>query len=381
MNDYIKKDKQERLKRYLRTVIFILLVFIICVLAYYIYMQIDVDKPKLSTYETSKQNNLPVETVENIEKKDKEIADIISDVNECVVGISKIKEVGESIFLQDGASKLGLGTGLIVSEDGYILTNEHVSGKKNSTCYITLSTGKNYTGTVVWSNSDIDMSIIKINEKKLNYASLGDSDAISVGESVYAIGNPIGYEFQRTVTSGIVSATNRTIILNEDEKSSYMEDLIQTDATINPGNSGGPLVNESGEVIGINSVKITSAEGIGFAIPINIVKTIIQSFVTSGEFEEAYFGVFAYDKNIIPYLDNNLEIDDGIYVAQVNSKSSAEMYGIKEKDILLEVDGIALEKMCDLRSYIYTKKPGDEVTFKVLRNKRESNITVKLSKK
>lgn len=127
MNDYIKKDKQERLKGYLRTVIFILLVFIICVLAYYIYMQIDVDKPKLSTYETSKQNNL---FVENIEKKDKKIADIISDINECVVGISKIKEVGESIFLQDGASKLGLGTGLIVSENGYILTNEHVSGKK-----------------------------------------------------------------------------------------------------------------------------------------------------------------------------------------------------------------------------------------------------------
>lgn len=218
-------------------------------------------------------------------------------------------------------------------------------------------------------------------QKNLQYITLGNSSDVKLGQIVYAIGNPIGFEFQRTVTSGIVSATNRTIILNEDEKSSYMEDLIQTDATINPGNSGGPLVNESGEVIGINSVKITSAEGIGFAIPINIVKTIIQSFVTSGEFEEAYLGVFAYDKNIIPYLDNNLEIDDGIYVAQVNSKSSAEMYGIKEKDILLEVDGIALEKMCNLRSYIYTKKPGDEVTFRVLRNKRESNITVKLSKK
>lgn len=215
----------------------------------------------------------------------------------------------------------------------------------------------------------------------MQYITLGNSSDVKLGQIVYAIGNPIGFEFQRTVTSGIVSATNRTIILNEDEKSSYMEDLIQTDATINPGNSGGPLVNESGEVIGINSVKITSAEGIGFAIPINIVKTIIQSFVTSGEFEEAYLGVFAYDKNIIPYLDNNSEIDDGIYVVQVNSKSSAEMHGIKEKDILLEVDGIALEKMCDLRSYIYTKKPGDEVTFKVLRNKRESNITIKLSKK
>lgn len=132
--------------------------------------------------------------------------------------------------------------------------------------------------------------------KNLQYITLGNSSDVKLGQIVYAIGNPIGFEFQRTVTSGIVSATNRTIILNEDEKSSYMENLIQTDATINPGNSGGPLVNESGEVIGINSVKITSAEGIGFAIPINIVKTIIQSFVTSGEFEEAYLGVFAYDK-------------------------------------------------------------------------------------
>lgn len=378
MEEYIRRiQRKNRVKKYFITTFIIILITILMALTYILYFNIETPTQIIKPYEASKIS----QTVEETKKENETITQMLERVTESVVGISKLKSTGNSIFLKDGTSKLGLGTGIIVSENGYILTNEHVSGEKYSNCYVTFATGKSYQGNVVWSSTDLDLAIVKINAKNLQYITLGNSSDVKLGQIVYAIGNPIGFEFQRTVTSGIVSATNRTIILNEDEKSSYMENLIQTDATINPGNSGGPLVNESGEVIGINSVKITSAEGIGFAIPINIVKTIIQSFVTSGEFEEAYLGVFAYDKNIIPYLDNNLEIDDGIYVVQVNNKSSAEMYGIKEKDILLEVDGIALEKMCDLRSYIYTKKPGDEVIFKVLRNKREENITVKLLKK
>ena len=271
MKDYIKQDKQKRLKGYLLATIFILLVFIICILSYYIYMKIDI-------VNTAKEETGPVtiakmsQTVGEVKENDKTVTEVIEEVNETVVGISKVKEAGESVFLENGVSQLGLGTGVIVSENGYILTNEHVSGKKNSTCYITTNSGKTYTGTVEWSNSDIDMAIIKVNEKKLSYAELGDSDAISVGQSVYAIGNPIGYEFQRTVTSGIISAKNRTIKLEENGEEVYMEDLIQTDATINPGNSGGPLINSNGEVVGINSIKITSAEGIGFAVPFNSVK-------------------------------------------------------------------------------------------------------------
>lgn len=118
---------------------------------------------------------------------------------------------------------MGLGTGIIVSENGYILTNEHVSGEKYSNCYVTLATGKSYQGNVVWSSTDLDLAIVKINAKNLQYITLGNSSDVKLGQIVYAIGNPIGFEFQRTVTSGIVSATNRTIILNEDEKSSYME--------------------------------------------------------------------------------------------------------------------------------------------------------------
>lgn len=200
MTDYIQKDKTKKLKRYLIVAMFILLVFIIGLLCYYIYLKINI-----TTGEGRGQNTVTIEkmsqTVEEVQENDKTITEVIKQVNETVVGISKVKEAGDSVFLEDGVSQLGLGTGLIVSENGYILTNEHVSGKKNSTCYITLSTGKTYTGTVMWSNSDIDMAIIKINEKKLVFATLGDSDTVNVGESVYAIGNPIGYEFQRTVTS------------------------------------------------------------------------------------------------------------------------------------------------------------------------------------
>ena len=375
MTDYIKKDKQKRLKGYLLTTIIILLVFIICILSYYIYSKIEIsdNQESKSTIERTSQ------TIEEINQKDKNITEVIESVNETVVGISKIKEAGESIFLEDGVSQLGLGTGLIVSENGYILTNEHVSGTKNSTCYITLSNGQTYTGTVEWSNSDIDMAIIKINEKKLKYASLGDSDKISVGESVYAIGNPIGYEFQRTVTSGIISAKDRTIKLEENGQDVYMEDLIQTDATINPGNSGGPLLNSYGEVIGINSVKITSAEGIGFAVPINIVKTVIESFTKTGKFNEARLGVYAYDKNVMQYMKS--ESKEGIYITKVVESTVAETAGIKEGDIILSIDNQELKRMCELRMYIYTKKPQDEVTLKILRNNRAIEIKTNLGKR
>ena len=280
-----------------------------------------------------------------------------------------------------GSAKLGLGTGVIVSEDGYIITNEHVSGSKYSKIYVTLENGKEFEGEVLWSDTDLDLSIVKINAKGLPYSKLGNSDKIKVGERVYAIGNPIGFEFQRTVTGGIISAKDRTIKIEEEEKLSYMEDLIQTDATINPGNSGGPLINSDGEVIGINSVKIEQAEAIGFAIPINIVKPIIESYKQTGKFEEASIGIFAYDKNVIPYLDANIQIENGIYVVEVIKNSPAEKEDLKRGDIITKIDGIDLNKMSELRSYIYTKKPNEEVTLLVQRKGIISPIKITLGKK
>lgn len=380
MEEYIKREKRRRIKNYCLGTIMSILLVVIAALLYLLYQNIYLPNtsmltpPKVEAIRTS-------QTIEEEKSENKTITQMLEKINESVVGISKLKNPGNTVFLENSASQLGLGTGMIVSEDGYILTNEHVSGARYSNCYVTLPSGKNYKANVVWSDSDIDLSIVKINAKNLPYVTFGDSSKVQIGEKVYAIGNPIGFEFQRTVTSGIVSAVNRTVALTEEDKSSYMEDLIQTDATINPGNSGGPLINTDGEVIGINSIKITSAEGIGFAVPINIAKTIVQSFVTQGKFEEASLGIFGYDKNVIPYLNSNLSIDNGIYVVQIKTNSPAAMYGLKEKDILLSVDNIPLEKMCDLRCYIYEKKPGDKVEFQVLRNQKKMTITVTLSKR
>lgn len=192
-----------------------------------------------------------------------------------------------------------------------------------------------------------------------------------------------GFEFRRTVTSGIISAKNRTIKIEEENKSSYMTDLIQTDATINPGNSGGPLIYPNGEVLGINTVKISSAEGIGFAVPMNIIKPIIESFKSTGGFEEATIGIYAYDKEVIPYLNNssNVNFEKGIYVAQITKNGPADSTELKEGDIITNIDNIALNTMNDLRQYIYTKKPNDEVTLRVTRGKINKEIKIVLGKK
>jgi len=199
---------------------------------------------------------------------------------EALYGISKITSNNTGIFSLNSEKTLSLGSGIIISDNGYILTNEHVSGGKYSKCYVNIAETKGeYPGTVVWADSDIDLAIIKIDRLGLTTAKLGDSDKIRIGSPVYAIGNPIGLEFERTVTAGIISAVDRTIKITENEEYSYMEDLIQTDAGINSGNSGGPLINQNGEVIGINSVKIEEASNIGFAIPINLVKPIIEKII------------------------------------------------------------------------------------------------------
>lgn len=162
-----------------------------------------------------------------------------------------------------------------------------------------------------------------------------------------------------------------------------MTDLIQTDATINPGNSGGPLIYPNGEVIGINTVKISSAEGIGFAIPINIVKPIIESFKETGSFEEATIGIYAYDKEVIPYLSSNSSIsfEKGIYVAQITKNGPADGTELKEGDIITMIDEVSLNTMNDLRQYIYTKKPNDTVVLRITRGKINKEISIILGKK
>ena len=377
-----KKIRQKKkTKKILVSVIITSIVILIGFYLYTTYKNIDINSENYKT--TKLQSTVEAQSVEEVKEKSKNVANVIEETNKKVVGISKLKSPGVSILSKNTESELGLGTGVIVTENGYILSNEHVTGSKYSKCYITLENGNDYDGTVVWSDSDLDLSITKINAKNLECIELGNSDEIRVGESVYAIGNPIGYEFRRTVTSGIISAKNRTIKIEEADKSSYMTNLIQTDATINPGNSGGPLIYPNGEVIGINTVKISSAEGIGFAIPINIVKPIIESFKKEENFEEATIGIYAYDKEVMPYLNSNYKInfENGIYVAQITKNSPSDNTELKEGDIIKKIDNIELNTMNDLREYIYSKKPKDEVNLDITRGKINKKIKIILGKK
>ena len=371
-----KKATLQIKKVFMNILLFISLALIgACI--YKLYLGIDTNNSATSQVQIQKMSQEVSEQAES----PKNISDIIEEVTPTVVGISKLKDSGNSIFLKDSVSKLGLGTGVIISENGYILTNQHVSGSKYSNCYITLENGKSYNGNVVWSDNDLDLAIVKISARGLSYIKLGDSDSLRIADHVYAIGNPIGLEFQRTVTSGIVSGLNRTIKLDEDDKSYYMEDLIQTDATINPGNSGGPLINTNGEMLAINSVKITSAEGIGFAIPIYIIKPIIENFTQEGKFDEAYLGIFAYDKSVIPYLDSNLNLDEGIYIAQISLDGPSANVGLKIGDIIRKIDDREVNTMSQLRNYIYQKNPNDTVNLTILRNGKESIVPVVLGRK
>lgn len=292
-----------------------------------------------------------------------------------------MKSVGGSILSNSSEDDLGLGTGVVVSSNGYILSNAHVTGEKYSNCYVTIEDGDTYKGRVVWADTDLDLSITKIEAQNLKYVSLGDSTQVKVGETVYAIGNPIGYEFRRTVTSGIISALNRTIKISEDEDESYMSDLIQTDATINPGNSGGPLIYPNGDVIGINSVKITSAEGIGFAVPINVIKPVIESFIKDGSFNEANLGIYVYDQSVAQYLNLKESFSSGIYVAKITINGPAYNTELKKGDVITSVDDVKCNTINDLKQYIYTKKPGEEVVLHISRGKINRSVTIKLGKK
>lgn len=359
----MKKKTEYIIKKIFK--LFLIVLITILVYGFYIDLQTQISEADISKEENDKNKD--------------SITDILETSFHSVVGISKLKNNGNSIFLVNANEELGLGTGIIVSKNGYILTNEHVSG--SSSCYVTLPNGNVSKGKVIWSDKEIDLSIVKVEEKFSNYADIGDSEELKIGEEAYAIGNPIGYEFQRTVTSGIISALNRTIKLQEENDYIYMSNLIQTDATINPGNSGGPLVNKNGKVIGINSVKITSAEGIGFAIPINIVKPVIEKLNSTGTFNEAYLGIFAYDSSVIPYVDNTISIKNGVYIEKISENGPAYGTELKVGDIITKIDDKVINKMSELQEYIYSKNPGDTINLTVNRKNKEKIISIELSKK
>lgn len=316
------------------------------------------------------------EELEEVPKEKKDYA-FIKNATKAVVGISKVKQTSKTILNADNS--INNGSGVIVTDNGYILTNHHVAGNKYSSCFVTLEDGKVYEGDVVWADENIDLAIVKIALAKYPYLSLGNSDEIQLGEDVYAIGNPIGFEFQRTVTKGIISGLNRTIKVQENDKSVYMEDLIQTDSTINNGNSGGALINLSGELLGINTIKITDAHGIGFAVPVNIVKPIIEKLSETGKFDEPYLGIYGYDKEVIPYLNSSVDLESGIYIDSIALDGPVYNSGIIVGDIITKIDNVEINKMSELKKYIYSKNPGDIVKLTVHRKFKDFEVDIKLN--
>lgn len=312
------------------------------------------------------EDNVPGQQIIIKPKEDISVAGAVAKkVMPSVVGISTVT-IQRDIFFGSRLTE-GVGSGVIVDPRGYIVTNSHVVGTNRRKLTIYLIDGRELEGTVLWQDSGLDLAVLKVDATNLPTAELGDSEEIEVGETAIAIGNPLGLRFERTVTQGIISGLNRSIMV---EQGTIMEDLIQTDAAINPGNSGGPLINKKGEIIGINTVKVT-AEGLGFAIPINVSKPVIKHFVEDGVFNPPYLGIYTLDREIIGYYETDIVIKSGLYIHEIVKGSSAEKVGLKEGDIITHIDGIEVNTMLKLRSVLYYKKPGDTVEIKYKRNDNE----------
>ena len=296
-------------------------------------------------------------------------------VGPTVVGITN-KAVARDWF-NNPVETEGVGSGVIFKNDGgdsYIVTNNHViSGAKE--LVVSLPDGRSLKGKLVGADEMTDLAVVKVGDGKLPTAKFGDSDKIVVGEPAIAIGNPMGLEFQGSVTSGVISALNRTLDISDNRVK-----LLQTDAAINPGNSGGALVNADGEVIGINSAKVAAngVEGMGFAIPINTVQTVIDSLMSKGYVARPYLGVSIFDPETAGRYGYQLNIDKGVYVFQLTLNGPCGKAGLQRGDIILKLDGKETNSVSDLREKVAEHKVGDTVKITYDRNGSEQSADVVL---
>jgi serine protease Do len=270
----------------------------------------------------------------------------------------------------------GMGSGVIISADGLILTNAHVV-KDADEIKVTISDKRSFTAKVIGIDVESDIAVVKIDAKDLPIAHLGDSDKLQVGEIVFAIGNPFG--LNRTVTSGIVSATGRTNVGIID-----YEDFIQTDAAINPGNSGGPLVNIDGDVIGLNTAIATRSggyQGIGFAIPSNSAKLIMDDLVKHGKVKRGLLGVNIQDMNESLAKSFGRSDAEGALVSQVIEGSPAEKAGVKAGDIILKFNNELVKGAANLKNIVGREKPGSSATLTIYRDKKTMQIPVKIAER
>ncbi len=306
--------------------------------------------------------------------------EIVDKVGPAVVGIINKTTYGNA-YGQFGSLygdlnkevEQGSGSGVILSSDGYIVTNNHVI--ENATAIsVILNNGKEYSAKLIGKDAATDLAVIKIDAQNLTYAQVGNSSSLRVGETAIAIGNPLGQEFAGTTTKGIISGLNRTVTIDD-----RTLNLIQTDAAINPGNSGGALVNEYGYLIGINTAKISSTtlEGLGFAIPIDEAKPIIQDLMTSGYVKgRPVIGIGGRAVTKEDARAYNLKV--GVYVVSMTPNGPAYISGVKVGDIIVECEGEPIETVDDINVIKNKKSPGDILKLKVYRNGKYASINIVL---
>jgi len=268
----------------------------------------------------------------------------------------------------------GAGSGIIMNPEGYVLTNNHViEGARTVDVY--LNDGKKYEGTVVGTDPDTDIAIIKIDGHNFYSGEFGNSDDIKPGQMVIAIGNSLGLSGGPTVTVGVISAVRRNIPSNQ----GILENMIQTDAAINPGNSGGPLVDSDGRIIAINNAIIPYAQGIGFAIPINVAKDVANELISYGRVTRPWLGILGMDMNPTLASYYNLALDEGALIVRINEDSPAYHAGLHPGDIIVKIGENPIKGMEDLRHSIWQRKAGEKVKIQILRKHQQLTGTLQLT--
>ena len=302
-----------------------------------------------------------------------------------VVGIEVEYKVN-SFFLKNSGSATAEGSGVIISEDGYILTNNHVISSSSSSSYYELGDATSikvylyndetpYTATIIGKDEQSDLAVVKIEKDGLTAAELGDSNSIQVGEWCMAIGNPLG--MKSSVTTGTISAVNREVT----EEDGQVLNVIQTCAAINSGNSGGALVNSQGQVIGINTMKAsgTGIEGVGFAIPINTTKSIYSDLINYSKVKRAYLGISGIDiTDEIIKSNPKLNLVKGIYIKTIEDFSSAEKGGLQVADIIIKVDNKDVSSLQELKEYVQSKNIGDTIEITYIRDSKTKTSKITL---
>lgn len=330
------------------------------------------NRVNLAQYSMSDSDGVVMTSTNEILGKELDVSRIAEKVGPSVVGIVNNQTYtawNGGVYEQQGGS----GSGIIISSDGYIITNSHVI-EGASSIDVVLNSGDKYIASLVGYDSKTDLAVLKINATNLPAAELGKSADLKVGELAVAIGNPLGLEFQGSVTAGVISALNRTM---EVEGRQYT--LVQTDAAINPGNSGGPLVNKYGQVIGINTVKISSstAEGMGFAIPIDVALPIIEELIENGYVSgrpQIGIGIRDITQTMSMYYD----LPVGVYVVSVSAGSGAEKAGIKAGDVVIKADGKTVTTADELNEVRDTHKVGEKMKLTLVRDGNTMDVNVTL---